>query len=126
APVADLEELPETGSASALFGFVLQLQDADEEIMTDAFAAPVTLEVTVDAADVPANQHEVLIAYWNGDEWREVPATVTANEDGSLTLTATVDHFTIFGALTQPGRGTFMPAPAFPVSFTVWQGGGYS
>ena len=68
------------------------------------FDPPITLEYTYDPGALPEGvaPEDLVIAYWDGDEWVELVCVVdTVNN----TITASVDHFTTFaiiGAVTPP------------------------
>jgi len=56
--------------------------------------------------------------------WAEVEGTVTQNSDGSFTINASVDHFTVFSVFHRPDRGTFtLPLRDTGFTFTIWGGG---
>jgi len=131
ASIDNLEDLaaqaPPPADAQLVLAFVIEATDAQGNALTEDFAQPVELEFNVPADSLPAGATagEIVLAVWNGTSWTEVQGTVLFNADGTVTISASVDHFTIFSVQHQPGRGSFSPAPAFPVSFTVWGGGGY-
>jgi len=131
ASIDNLEDLaaqaPPPADAQLVLAFVIEATDAQGNALTEDFAQPVELEFKVPADSLPAGATagEIVLAFWNGTSWTEVQATVLFNADGTVTISASVDHFTIFSVQHQPGRGSFSPAPAFLVSFTVWGGGGY-
>jgi len=75
------------------------------------FAPNVTMTFAYDPADIPdgASEADLLAAYWDGDEWVNIPTTVNA---AANTVTTGVGHFTPF-ALIAP-----LP-PAAPAAFSV-------
>jgi len=75
------------------------------------FAPDVTMTFAYDPADIPdgASEADLLAAYWDGDEWVNMPTTVNA---AANTVTTGVGHFTPF-ALIAP-----LP-PAAPAAFSV-------
>ncbi|MCK9487726.1 MAG: Ig-like domain-containing protein, partial [Dehalococcoidia bacterium] len=131
AAVGNLDELtsqaPPPANVDVALAFVLEAEDADGNPIM-AFDEPIALEFTVPAASVPpgATSETLVLAFWNGTKWVEVEGAVTENADGSFTITASVDHFTIFAVQHQPNRGKFTPAPAQRgITLTAWGGGGY-
>ncbi len=132
AAITNVEELkeqaPPPANADVTLAFVIEATDADGNDIEDGFNEPIALQFTVPAGTVPddASGDDLVLVFWNGSEWVEVAGTVTENEDGSFTIDAEVDHFTIFSVIHQPGRGTFSPAPEAGVTLTIWQGGGYA
>ncbi|MGE3960122.1 MAG: NosD domain-containing protein [Dehalococcoidia bacterium] len=120
-------QAPPPTSAAVVTDFVVNLTDEAGVPVEANFSAPVTLEFSVPAEAVPAGatSETLMLAFWNGSEWVEVEASVTFNADGSITLNAEVDHFTLFSVfVAPPGWGTCIPPPrAFGVSASVWQGG---
>lgn len=73
-------------------------RDASNAVITANFAEPVTVAATVPAEDIPAgtNLDDCVLVFWDGDGWIEVPSTATIAADGSVSVTATVEHFTLF------------------------------
>ncbi|MFA7295967.1 MAG: LysM peptidoglycan-binding domain-containing protein [Dehalococcoidia bacterium] len=87
--------------------------------------APVQVSFSVPADAVPAGatSGNVELAFWNGSDWVVTPATVTVNADGTMSVTASVTHFTLFAVLKQPDDafgGTFAPTGKF--NLMVWNG----
>jgi hypothetical protein len=120
-----LEQAPPPASAQLTLAFVIEATSEDGEPLT-SFDTPIELEFTVPATDVPegADGTTLVLAFWNGSSWTEVEGTVTQNADGSYTVTASVDHFTIFSVLHRPDRGTFtVPLRETGSTFTIWGGG---
>ena len=72
--------------------------------VTSGFAEPVKLDFTVDASVVPAGatDGQLRLAFWNGLRWVLVDATVTVNADGTVTVSGTTDHFTLFAVMYNP------------------------
>jgi hypothetical protein len=107
------------------------------------FDQPVALQFELPATSVPAGAtaDNVVLAFWDGQVWVELPTVVTTNADGDLVIHADTTHFTLFallvngrlsGAPTPPARAaspasttaTLMPAPAVRgISLAVWSGG---
>jgi len=132
AAIDDVDELiaqaapPET--AAVTLAFVLEAVSADGTAIV-SFDQPLSLEFVLPASAAPqgATPDTLSLAFWDGSEWVSVDGTVTRNQDGSFTVSATVDHFTVFGLLHHSNRGLFMPAPsAQGISMALWGGGGYS
>ena len=127
--VADLPALvaqapPPAGALAT--AFEVNAAASDGAVVHDGFAQPVTLRFTVGAAALPAGAAagELTVAYWDGSRWATVESAVTANDDGTFTLVATTDHFTLFAVLDVPGFGTLAPAPrSTGVNAAEWQGG---
>ncbi len=129
--VADIEGLvaqaPSPPNAQVTLAFVIEAQDVDGTALTE-FDEPIDLEFVLPASSIPegATGDTLMLAFWNGSSWTEVLATFTQDADGSFTVRASVDHFTIFGIVSQPDRGTFLTPPAaHGVTQTSWRGGGY-
>src|SRR5690606_14290236 len=123
------EQAPPPEGADVIVDFVVNLVDADGDIVHADFLEPVTVEFDLPADLVPdgAGEGDLVLAYWNGEAWVEVEASVTINPDGSATLVAEVSHFTLFSVVAAPPAwGTFVPAPAVGITLTTWQGGNYS
>ncbi len=120
-------QAPAPAGTTVALAFVLEATDTNGNRLTQ-FDPSLELEFNVPASSVPAGatSGQMVVAFWNGSSWTEVEALVIVNSDGSFTITASVDHFTVFALLHQPDRGTFSSALSFPVTFTVWRGGGYS
>lgn len=117
--VEDNEELMEQTLTSCgetlLRGFVAQLRDSRGRVLTEAFDAPATVFVTIAVGTLPAGatSSNVILAYWDGEQWVDTGAEATVSTNGAITFTTESEHFTIFGALYQAGEGTFLAAPAF-------------
>jgi uncharacterized repeat protein (TIGR02543 family) len=132
AAVANLDEVADTSpppsGAELVLGFVAQVRDADGEPFVDDFAEPLTMQFTLNPGVLPEGtpEGEIAVAFWDGEGWNEVDAVVTLEPDGSYSVVATVEHFTLFGVLHQPGRGAFTIPPRDGVTLTIWGGGGYA
>jgi len=129
--IDELGELapPPSSTTTLVLAFVVQARDSDGDALEGPFAEPVELTFTVSASDLPegANAGDISLTYWNGARWVEVEVTATVGNDGVVTFTATVDHFTVFALAHLPGRGTFAPAPApAGLTLTAWRGGPHS
>ncbi|MEX2008417.1 MAG: cadherin-like beta sandwich domain-containing protein [Candidatus Spechtbacterales bacterium] len=130
-PAALRQQAPPPAQAQVIADFVVNLVDEnDQAIQGVTFDQPVQLEFTLPADQVPAgsNSQNVVLAFWNGSSWVEVDAAVTVNADGSFTIRASVNHFTLFSVFKTPaGWGTLSPTP-YPtgVSLAAWGGGGYT
>lgn len=120
--VEDVDEVsrqaPPPPSAPNVVGkFTARLVDEAGQTHHQAFAEPVLIEFTFPATDLPASVglDDLVLVYWNGDGWVEVPATASIGADGFITMSARVMHFTLFSALaTGADWGTFAPAGADP------------
>ncbi len=120
-----IEQAPLPSTTGVVVAFQVNAARRNGEAITGDFGAPVELSFTVPASQVPAEgAHELTVIFWNGTNWVEEPATLTVEEDGSVTLTARVDHFTIFAITRQPGYRTFR-TPLIPagITLTTWGGG---
>ena len=108
-----VEQAPPPEGVDVTLAFSVSATDSGGDKLTDDFASPVTLTFTVDAGSVPdgAALDELSIAFWNGSEWVVVAGSAVLNSDGSVTLSATVDHFTLFAVLHRPA-GFSGDAPA--------------
>jgi hypothetical protein len=87
---------------------------------------PATLRFTVKADGVPleTKASELTVAFWNGTAWVVLPSAVARNADGSYTVTAATDHFTLFGVLRVSGLGLLTPQPLLSgVNPASWGGG---
>lgn len=133
AAAADMEavtdQAPVPPEAAFVAQFVVHLTNASGSPISAEFEEPVTLEFTIPAGLLPLDNvpgDTLVLVYWDGEAWVQVPAIVTVNADGSVTLTAEVTHFTMFGVLDAPHWGTFLPVPAASGATLVrWAGGGY-
>lgn len=129
--IENLDELvaqaPPPATAAVVLAFVIEAEDAEGNRIT-SFETPIALEFTLPASSVPegATGDTLVLTFWNGTSWTEVEGTVTRNEDGSYTVTASVDHFTIFSVIHHPERGTFTVPPAVGLTLTAWNGGDYA
>ncbi len=103
--IADADDLeaqttPPAG-VDVILGFSLTAADAAGAAVTSNFNSPVTLEFTVDAGTLPsgAGAAELRIAFWNGTDWVPLASAVTVNADGSATLNADTDHFSVYSVV---------------------------
>ncbi|MDO9444612.1 MAG: LysM peptidoglycan-binding domain-containing protein, partial [Dehalococcoidia bacterium] len=125
---ADLPGLVQTAAPPAgtriLAGLVVQATAANGTAITSNFAQPVTIRVTVPAADIPPGSTAARLAFtfWNGSEWVVTPATFVINLDGSVTVTAVVTHFTVFALFRQPDVAWIGTFPITGVVLAIWQG----
>ncbi len=76
------------------------------------FDPPITMTYTLDLDDLPEGvaPEDLVIAYWDGDEWVELDSDVDV-ENNTITIEVDVDHFTTFAVI-----GAVPPPPA---AFTV-------
>ncbi len=70
------------------------------------FDPPITMTYTLDLDDLPEGvaPEDLVIAYWDGDEWVELDSEVDI-ENSTITIIADVEHFTTFaviGAVAPP------------------------
>lgn len=84
-----------------LLGFSITAADAAGAAVTSGFNSPVTLEFTVDASSLPAGAGtgELRIAFWNGTAWIPLDSAVTINADGSATISADTNHFSLYSVI---------------------------
>ncbi|MCK9486925.1 MAG: cadherin-like beta sandwich domain-containing protein [Dehalococcoidia bacterium] len=111
--------------ADLVLAFVVEAASAEGDAIRE-FAEPVLIQVTLPPSFMPpgADVRTLALAFWDGAAWVEVDAKVVRNEDGSYTVTASVDHFTVFSVTHQPARGQFTtPLPPRGVALTRWGGG---
>ncbi len=130
ASIADLDDLiaqaPPTGLQGILVAYQVLASDSAGTAITGAFNAPVELAFTVPASALPPDvpPSELTVVFWNGSGWVEVPAILVIEADGSITLVATVDHFTIFSIGRRIGMRTFSVTPTGPgIALALWGGG---
>jgi len=98
-------------------GFSISAEASDGSGVTAGFEVPVAVEFTVGADTMPASYDpdNLNIAFWNGVRWASLEGVqAAANPDGSVTLTATTDHFTLFTVVIDPAK-TIKPGPANPL-----------
>lgn len=64
----------------------------------EQFEQPVQIELTLESTSIPADAdlEDLAVAFWNGTRWVVLQTTATLNADGSLKLSTTADHFTVF------------------------------
>ena len=77
------------------------------------FDPPITLEYTYDPDDLPegVDPEDLVIAYWDGDEWVELDSEVDI-ENNTITIIADVEHFTTFAVIAMPPLPPPVLAPA--------------
>lgn len=122
-------QAPPFGGADVYASFVVRLVDQRGNAVDASFSEPVTLTFTLRASALPEDVEAdtLVLSFWDGTEWVLVPATITENGDGTVSLVAEVSHFTLFQVTDQPEDwGQFTPDPR-PTgqTFAVWHGGGY-
>ena len=100
ASLANLAQTAPTSGTSMLAAVSAQALDADGNAITTNFTTPVTIAVTVPADSVPSGAAitSFSMQFWSGTQWRDVASTGVLNNDGSVTLTASTLHFTMFAA----------------------------
>jgi hypothetical protein len=94
---------------SSVIGLAYDLQPSGA-----TFNPPIPLTFTYDPAQVPdgADESELIIAFWDGNQWVELDCIVDTD---THTITASVAHFTIFAVLaTVPVVGEPTPVPPTP------------
>src|SRR5690606_16571246 len=127
---AVIEQAPPPEGADVVLQFVARMIDRDGNTHSVNFSEPVHLDFIVPAEQIPDNADldDLVLVYWDGSRWVEVVATGSMNTDGSVTLTATVQHFTLFSVIwAPPGWGAFDPAPHVSgATLSRWLGGGYA
>jgi LysM repeat protein len=109
--------------ASLLFGALVQAVSGSGVLITNGFESPVTITLTLGANEVPAGTPTsvLTLAFWNGTEWLSVPATFTLEDDGSVTATTLVEHFTVFAIIRDPLKLVKAATPSAP-SAASWSG----
>jgi hypothetical protein len=121
AAIANTEDLvaqvavPE--GTDVVLGFSISAEASDGSEVRVDFAAPVSVEFTVEADTLPADfdPDNLSIAFWNGARWAALEdVQAVTNADGSVTLSALTDHFTLFTVVTDPA-GAIRPGPADPL-----------
>ena len=132
AAVADIAALvsaaPPPLGATVIGGFQISARTTAGAAVTGNFDAPVSIILTIPASALPSgtSASNVALAFWNGSGWVVTAATITLNTDGSLSVNATVGHFTLFSILKQPAPskslvfsgGTIAASGVSIVSFT--------
>jgi hypothetical protein len=96
--ITNSEDLQRQAPPPRGVGLVLPLQitatRTDGSGITENFNEPVQISVDIPDIGVSGN---LTMAFWNGTQWIQVNTVATVNPaTGRVTLTATVDHFTIF------------------------------
>ncbi|MCK9485804.1 MAG: hypothetical protein M0R73_03765 [Dehalococcoidia bacterium] len=127
--VANLEaDAPGPEGSTLRLGFVFQATGADGVLLDGPFDGQVILQFTLPAGSIEEGTvaSDLVLVYWDGAAWVEVNSAATINEDGSATIVAAVDHFTVFAVLERPGYQVFAPAPAASgISLAAWGGGSF-
>lgn len=121
-----LEQAPARGVTGLVLAFHVNAVDRNGASITSNFNEPVELEFVVPLDSLPQNVSllDLTVAFWNGTSWIEVPVSVQRNADGTVTLNASVSHFTIFSVAYRPGmRFSVTPLRPNAVTFAVWGGG---
>jgi len=101
-------QAPPPSTVDVTLAFSIQASNGGAAVES-GFAEPVNLNFTIDASTVPAGAtgDQLRLAFWNGLRWVIVEGTVTINADGTATVSAATDHFTLFAVLYEPsGFGT--------------------
>ncbi len=115
---ADLiEQVAVPEGTDVALGLSISAEAADGSQVPAGFAAPVAIEFTVEADTLPAgyDPDNLSIAFWNGARWAALQnVQAVTNPDGSVTLSALTDHFTLFTVVTDPA-GAIVPGPADPL-----------
>ena len=77
------------------------------------FDPPITMTYTLDLDDLPEGiaPEDLVIAYWDGDEWVELDSDVDV-ENSTITIEAKVKHFTTFAVIAMPPPPVPVLAPA--------------
>lgn len=103
-PVAALTAVPLTAALSAPPGNTV-MQAADFGPDGAQFNPPITLTMTYNPAMLPPNarQDKLRVAYWDGSKWVKLSSTV---DPATMTITAQIDHFTIFAVIAEEGEPT--------------------
>ena len=105
-------------------GFSISAEATDGSDVRTDFAAPVSIEFTVEADTLPAgyDPDNLSIAFWNGARWAALEnVQAVTNPDGTVTLSALTDHFTLFTVVADPA-GAIRPGPADPLDEASLQG----
>ncbi|MFC1994330.1 hypothetical protein ACFLVI_03600 [Chloroflexota bacterium] len=112
-----IEQVPLPEVVDLVSGFEVNATAADGSDIREGFADSISIEFVVDASAIPEGTppSELVIAFWNGAEWVSVETIeATENPDGSVTLTATTDHLTVFGIAHDP-KGAVEVGPVNPL-----------
>ncbi len=77
------------------------------------FDPGITMTYTLDLDDLPegVDPADLVIAYWDGDEWVELDSDVDV-ENSTIIIEAEVKHFTTFAVIAMPPPPTPVLAPA--------------
>jgi hypothetical protein len=112
-----VEQVAVPEGADVALGFSIGATAADGSEVRVDFAAPVSIEFTVEPDTLPDgfDPDSLGVAFWNGVRWAALKdVEVVTNPDGSVTLHATTDHFTLFTVVNDPA-GAIRPGPADPL-----------
>ncbi len=112
-----IEQVAVPEGTDLALGFSISAQAADGSKVTANFTVPVAVEFTVTADAMPTgyDPDSLSIAFWNGARWVSLDGVQAAeNPDGSVTLMAMTDHFTLFTVVADPAN-IIKPGPADPL-----------
>jgi len=112
-----IEQVAVPEGTDVALGFSIGATAPDGSDVRFDFAAPVSIEFKVESDTLPAgfDPDSLGVAFWNGARWAALKdVEVVTNQDGSVTLHATTDHFTVFISLIDPA-GAIRPGPADPI-----------
>jgi hypothetical protein len=112
-----IEQVAVPEGTDVALGFSISAEASDGSDVRVDFAAPVSIEFTVGADTLPTgyDPDNLSIAFWNGARWASLEGVQAAeNPDGSVTLTAMTDHFTLFTVVADPAN-IIKPGPADPL-----------
>ncbi len=120
-----VQQIAPPDNTDLVMGFTVEANDADGNPVQEGFLNQVILEFNIDAGMLPPDTppEELKLAFWNGVRWTAVEGIdVVYNQDDSVTLTALVNHFTVFSMVVDPEGeiriGKANPLDEFPaVSF---------
>jgi hypothetical protein len=97
-----IQQVAPPEGTNLIMGFTVGATGSGGEPVYDGFLNQVTLRFDIDASMLPPGTppEDLKIAFWNGVKWTQVDGMeVTENPDGTVTLTACVDHFTVFSTV---------------------------
>ncbi|MFC2010097.1 hypothetical protein ACFLUL_00765 [Chloroflexota bacterium] len=112
-----IEQVAVPEGTDVALGFSIGATAPDGSDMRVDFAAPVSIEFTVESDTLPAgfDTDSLSIAFWNGARWAALEnVQAVTNTDGTVTLSALTNHFTLFTVVTDP-TGAIRPGPADPL-----------
>ena len=120
-------QAPLPANSELLTAVVVQATSTGGDAITTGFGEAVEIALTIPASLLPTGAigaSELVVAYRDGDAWVDLDASVTFEADGSVTLTVSVDHFTLFGVQRRPGLRAFaQPLARTGVTAALWGGG---